>query len=144
MDAQSCCQVSTGEGCARSQHSKWPCTSLKILLKMGGFCIPFGFKGKFMLETIHKVIENIGSDQVTDYVTDQVKRLLQVLDDRFMSVPEMMSRLFLSHRPTFRKNYLHPALDMGLVKRKYPENPKDPRQRYRLTAKGRKLKNTIR
>jgi len=52
----------------------------------------------------------------------------------------MMSGLTLSHRPTFRKNYLHPALKAGLLEIKYPENPKHPRQRYRLTAKGRRVR----
>jgi len=95
---------------------------------------------EFMLEAIREIIENIGSDQVTDYVTDQVKRLLRFMDEAFMSTAEMMAGLSLSHRPTFRKNYLHPSLELGFLEMKYPENPKHPRQRYRLTAKGRRMK----
>ena len=93
-----------------------------------------------MLETIHKVIENIGSDQATDHVSDQVKRLLRFMDDAFMSAAEMMSGLSLAHRATFRKNYLRPSLELGFLEMKYPENPKHPGQRYRLTAKGRRMK----
>ena len=59
---------------------------------------------EFILEAIHKVIENIGSDQVTDQVSDQVTRLLRFMDEAFMSTAEMMAGLSLSHRPTFRKN----------------------------------------
>ena len=95
---------------------------------------------EFMLEAIHEVIENIGSDQATDQVTDQVKRLLRFMDEAFMSAAEMMAGLALSHRPTFRKNYLHPSLELGFLEMKYPENPQHPRQRYRLTAKGRRMK----
>jgi Fic family protein len=103
----------------------------------GGDSAPFV---EFMLKSILEVIENAASDQVTDHVTDQVKKLLLVMDDKFISVPEMMSMISLSHRPTLRKNYMHPMLDTGLIEMKYPENPKHPGQRYRLSAKGRRLK----
>jgi Fic family protein len=95
---------------------------------------------EFMLKAIREVIEHIAGDQVIDQVTDQVKRLLRFMDEAFMSAAEMMAGLALSHRPTFRKNYLRPALDAGLLEMKYPENPQHPRQRYRLTAKGRRMK----
>ncbi|MBW2087355.1 MAG: hypothetical protein JRI54_15245 [Deltaproteobacteria bacterium] len=57
-----------------------------------------------------------------------------------MSAAEMMTGLGLSHRPTFRKNYLHPAAEAGFLEMKYPEKPKHPGQRYRLTAKGKRMK----
>ncbi len=57
-----------------------------------------------------------------------------------MSVSEMMFGLSLAHRPTFRKNYLRPALELGLLEVKYPENPRHPGQRYRLTPKGKRMK----
>ena len=95
---------------------------------------------EFMLKAIREVIEHIAGDQVFDQVTDQVKRLLRFMDDAFMSAAEMMSGLSLSHRHTFRKNYLRPALEAGFLEMKYPETPQHPRQRYRLTAKGRRMK----
>lgn len=95
---------------------------------------------KFMLEAIFDAIENIGSDQLTDQLTDQVKRLLRLMDEAFMSAAEIMAGLALSHRPTFRKNYLHPAVELGFLEMKYPENPRHPRQRYRLTPKGQRMK----
>ena len=98
-----------------------------------GDCAPFV---EFMLEAIFDIIENIGSDQVTD----QVKRLLRFMDETFMSAAEIMAGLSLSHRPTFRKNYLRPALELGLLEMKYPENPRHPGQRYRLTPKGKRIK----
>jgi len=98
---------------------------------------------EFMLEAIREVIENIGSDQAADHVSDQVNRLLRFMDDAFMSAAEMMSGLSLSHRHTFRKNYLRPSLDLGFLEMKYPENPKHPGQRYRLTAKGRSMKTLL-
>ena len=102
-----------------------------------GDCAPFV---EFMLEAIFDIIENIGSDQATDQATDQVKRLLRFMDETFMSAAEIMAGLSLSHRPTFRKNYLRPALELGLLEMKYPENPRHPGQRYRLTPKGKRIK----
>ena len=95
---------------------------------------------EFMLEAIREGIEHLGNDQVSDQVSDQVKRLVRFMGEPFVSAAEIMSRLSLAHRPTFRKNYLHPALEQGLIEMEYPKNPKHPRQRYCLTAKGRKMK----
>jgi hypothetical protein len=95
---------------------------------------------EFMLGAIREIIEKIGSDQVTDRVSDQVKRLLHFMNEAFMSAAEMMAGLSLSHRPTFRKNYLRPSLELGFLEMKYPESPQHPGQRYRLTAEGRRVK----
>jgi DNA-binding PadR family transcriptional regulator len=48
-----------------------------------------------------------------------------------------MKTLGLSHRPTFRKNYLNPALEGGWIERTQSDSPRSPTQRYRLTPKGR-------
>ncbi|WP_365728581.1 Fic family protein [Ruminococcus sp.] len=42
-----------------------------------------------------------------------------------------MKRLELSHRPTFRKNYLTPALDKKLIERTIPDKPNSKNQKYR-------------
>jgi hypothetical protein len=47
-----------------------------------------------------------------------------------------MARLKLAHRPTFRANYLDPALAAGLIERTIPGKPNSRLQKYRLTAKG--------
>lgn len=48
-----------------------------------------------------------------------------------------MERLDLRRRPTFRSNYLGPALAAGLIEITDPNSPRSPVQRYRLTDKGR-------
>lgn len=58
------------------------------------------------------------SDQVDRQVSDQVKSLLRLLmtdPEEPFKVQGMMQKLDLRHRPTFRKNYLKPALDQGLI-----------------------------
>lgn len=55
--------------------------------------------------------------------TDQVKALLSILGDEELSAMELMSMLGLSHRHTFRQNYLNPALKAGLIERTIPDRP---------------------
>jgi hypothetical protein len=96
----------------------------------------------FMLDVIGSVLlqnstaiqgrSDQATDQVTDQATGQVKRLLAVMDDGgYWTAQDLMARLSLSHRPTFRKNYLNPALQADLLVMQYPEMPRSPKQRYR-------------
>ena len=71
--------------------------------------------------------------------TDQVLALVKILNERELSVKEIMEALELNHRPTFRTNYLHPALNEGYIIPLYPEQPSHPKQKYRLTEKGLEL-----
>jgi len=73
-------------------------------------------------------------DQVSVQVSDQVEKLLAVMGDSWFSTQEMMALLGLSHKPTFRKNYLRPALMAGFVIMKDPDSPRSPRQKYRKIA----------
>ena len=77
------------------------------------------------------------TDQVTDQVADQVAALLRALGTKTLSALECMKRLKLSHRPTFRANYLNPALSVGLIERTIPDKPNSRLQKYRVTTKGR-------
>ena len=75
------------------------------------------------------------SDQVTDQESDQdtksVEKLLHVLGDDILSAKEIMERLDLVHKPTFRKNYLNPALEMKLIERTTPDKPSSKNQKYK-------------
>lgn len=90
---------------------------------------------EFMLEAIRETIEgnisNQVNDQVNDQESDQVKKLLSVIDHRPYSALELMEKLKLSHRPTFRKNYLDPALELGVIERTIPDKPNSRNQKYR-------------
>ena len=73
------------------------------------------------------------TDQVSDPVTDQVKRLLAVfLRDETLSAEELMRRLDLKHKPTFRDNYLRPALTAKRIVMTQSDSPRSLTQRYRL------------
>lgn len=71
------------------------------------------------------------SDQVTDQDKTPIERILSTLGDETLSATELMERLGLSHRPTFRKNYLNPALEQKLIERTIPDKPNSKNQKYR-------------
>lgn len=92
---------------------------------------------EFILQTLLDAIkESVPTDQVSDQVSDQVACLLKALAAGELGSSNLMTALNLSHRPTFRKNYLDPALDGGWIERTQPDSPRSPTQRYRLTDKG--------
>jgi ATP-dependent DNA helicase RecG len=70
-------------------------------------------------------------------LSDPVLRLLSVLQAGELSPNELRTMLDIKHRPTFRQNYLHPALSSDLIRRTIPDKPNSRFQKYRLTAKGR-------
>lgn len=69
-------------------------------------------------------------------VDPYVGELLKVMGGAQMNVREMMAELGLKGRDNFLKKYLTPALAAGCVRMLYPDNPRHPRQKYQLTARG--------
>ncbi len=65
--------------------------------------------------------------------TDQIIKVIMSMNDDFMTLNEIMVSMGLKHRPSFRKNYFVPSLDDGAIEPLYHDNPKHPKQRYRLT-----------
>ena len=72
-----------------------------------------------------------GIDQVTDQDKTPTERLLSALGNETLSATKLMERLGLSHRPTFRKNYLNPALEQKLIERTIPDKPNSRNQKYK-------------
>lgn len=64
-------------------------------------------------------------------VDSSLGRLLDAIGDEELSAAQIMERLGLSHRPTFRRNYLVPALERGLIEMTIPDKPTSRNQRYR-------------
>ena len=75
------------------------------------------------------------NDQVTDQDKTPAERLLSTLGDETLSAAELMEQLGLSHRPTFRKNYLNPALEQHLIERTIPDKPNSKNQKYKKCKK---------
>ena len=77
--------------------------------------------------------------QVTLQVTPQVQALLGCLEGE-MTRSELMVRVKLKDRMNFSRQYLKPALELGLIEMTNADKPQSSKQKYRLTEKGRFVK----
>jgi Fic family protein len=86
---------------------------------------------EFMLESIYAALLEISStEQVGVQVTEQVERILKAIGEDTISGKELMERVGLKHRPTFRKNYLLPAIESGYLEMTIPDKPNSSKQKY--------------
>lgn len=86
----------------------------------------------FMLSVMKKAIEDIINDSRSHYnhISSQVGALLSVIESYPMTALELMEKLGLKSRVSFRKNYLQPALEAGLIGMTEPDKPTSRNQRY--------------
>ena len=73
---------------------------------------------------------------VTKGLSETVIRLIVAIGSEEKSVREMMDAVGLKNRPNFIEYSLAPAIAEGLVRMKFPDSPRHPRQKYLLTVKG--------
>ncbi len=103
--------------------------------KVLGECDHSADSGKFvefLLTAIYDVLYEIAdTEQVTVQVTEQVKKLVTFMGDKEYSTKELIALLGLKHRPSFRDNYLLPALELGYIEMTIPDKPNSSRQKYR-------------
>ena len=59
------------------------------------------------------------------------------------SFGEMLAFMGLTDRTKFRRKYIHPLLETGILEQTIPDNPNSRNQKYRLTAKGIALKEHL-
>lgn len=90
----------------------------------------------FMLWMILDTV-TASTPEVALEVTPEV-RLLSVLTGE-MTRQQLKEALGLKDDEHFRKAYLLPALDVGLIEMTIPDKPRSSKQKYRLTDKGRQL-----
>ncbi|MFH1856412.1 MAG: Fic family protein [Candidatus Omnitrophota bacterium] len=81
------------------------------------------------------------STQSPTQSSDPVIRLLTVLVSGEMSSSQLRESLNIKHRPTFRANYLHPAVNKKLIEMTIQDKPNSRLQKYRLTKKGAEFLN---
>lgn len=91
---------------------------------------------EFLLGTLRDALRDVArTDQVNAQVSVQVRAVLAALGDETLSSNELMARVGLVHRGTFRKNYLQPAIDLGLVAMTVPDKPNSRNQKYYAVKK---------
>lgn len=88
---------------------------------------------EFMLKMIDEVLDNLieGVSKQINHISTYVKRLLEVMETGITyTTNELMELLDMKSRVSFRENYLIPAIDNGVVKMSFPENPTNKNQTY--------------
>ena len=88
-------------------------------------------------------------EQESVQVSDQVNRLIHSIGDDELSVDEILKVYKLLYKQAykskryFKKHTIQPAMLDGYVEMIHPDKPNHPKQKYRLTAKGISLKNSL-
>ena len=88
---------------------------------------------EFMLKMIDEVLDNLieGVSKQINHISIYVKRLLEVMEAGVTyTTGELMELLDMKSRVSFRENYLIPAIDNGVVKMSFPDNPTNKNQTY--------------
>lgn len=88
---------------------------------------------EFMLSQIDKILDDItvqiGEDN--EQLSECIKKLLEVMEyDVPYTSKTLMEKIGLKSREGFRRNYLHPAVDMNLIRMTIPDKPNSRNQRY--------------
>ena len=68
-----------------------------------------------------------------------MEKVLHAIKEQTLSTKEIMGMLGLKDKSNFLELYLYPATRQNLVEPIYPDNPKHPRQKYRLMEKGKNM-----
>ena len=88
---------------------------------------------EFMLSMIDQVLDEviIQVNKTNESMSEYVKRMLEVMEyDVPYTANAIMEALHLKSKETFRKNYIKPAIELGLIKMTLPEKPNSKNQRY--------------
>ena len=88
---------------------------------------------EFMLSQIDKILDEVSAQIHEDEGrhTEYIKKLLAVMEyDTPYTAKALMQKLGLKSKETFRRNYLHPAEELNLIKMTIPDKPSSRNQRY--------------
>lgn len=88
---------------------------------------------EFMLDMIHRILDEviIQINKTNAGTTEYVKRLLECMEyDIPYTANTIMEQLGLKSKETFRRNYLNPAIELGLVRMTLPDKRNSRNQQY--------------
>ena len=88
---------------------------------------------EFMLDQIDKILDDVTAqiDKSNAETSEYVKKMLAVMEyDVPYTALSIMEALGLKSRETFRKNYMNPAIELGIVQMTIPDKPNSKNQRY--------------
>ncbi len=86
----------------------------------------------FMLGVIKRAVAELARDTRSHqrHSSNQIRALMSVMETYPLSAAELMEKLGMKSRASFRKNYLQPALEAGLIAMTDPAAPTSRNQRY--------------
>mgnify|MGYP000346583799 CR=1 FL=1 len=90
-------------------------------------------EGKTQKEQIDKILDDIPAqiNEENHLLSDYVQKLLSVMEyDIPYTSNALMKKLDLKSKETFRKNYLHPAIKLDLIRMTIPDKPRSRSQKY--------------
>lgn len=87
---------------------------------------------EFMLTCINDALIDIINDSKMHYnhLSSKINELMNVIELYPLSASELMERLNLKSKDSFRNNYLKPAIEAGLICMSEPSKPTSKNQRY--------------
>ena len=88
---------------------------------------------EFMLDMINQILDEVivQVNRSNSEVSEYVKRMLAVMEyDVPYTSNSIMEALGLKSKETLRKNYINPAMKLGLIKMTIPDKPNIRNQRY--------------
>ena len=91
---------------------------------------------EFMLKMINEALTKLveSTKKSSNYTSIYVKKLLDIMDENIpMTSNELLEKIGLKSKKSFRQNYLKPAIENGLIKMTNPDNPTSRNQRYYKT-----------
>lgn len=109
----------------------------RILQAYGEDC--FKFTDNFIRITF-PISEQDGTQSIPN--VENIDKLI-VFCTEARSFGEMLAFMSLTDRTKFRRKYIRPLLDAGILEQTIPERPNSQNQKYRLTAKGMALKEEL-
>ena len=110
----------------------------RILRAYGEDC--FKFTDNFICITLlisaHDTVHDVGS------VSKAIRTIVTCIEGE-VDRDTLQSLIGIKHRTYFRSTYIKPALDEGYIEFTLPNEKQSKLQKYRLTAKGIALKNSL-
>ena len=88
---------------------------------------------EFMLDMIDQILDDVllQVNKANVAISEYVNKMLELMEyDVPYSSKDIMSALGLKSKETLRKNYLNPAMELGLIRMTIPEKPNSKNQRY--------------
>ena len=133
----------TGYTRNRSEIASYPTMRFDFEEKPSAWLVTISYETRKTDEENDELATNLS--QLVTNLSVQVKTLVISLNKHNLSLTELqlVTKDAPKSKPYFKKHYIDPAIEPGIVAMLYPDNPKHPKQKYYLTEKGKEVLKTL-